>query len=255
MREEQSGILALAAQTEKAVIAFMYVVRVCITIRYKLKQTENQCCSESNYGVESNTRPVVLQCNAHSDYIQADEIVFKHTKVKLSMLRIERFQLIYVRNSSPEYTLENILLEMCLKKLTQVFQILQVHAEDGDKGSPREVRYGLVSEGNPFTSFFDINDTSACPKAPAYKKFGKPARQSWTGLGSRIICSKSKIVSYRFMFIALKYRLFFCHEISIFTIYPKNYDIEYRIWLPQTAMNDELFTCSYYPIPARIKTT
>ncbi|XP_037943888.1 cadherin-86C-like [Teleopsis dalmanni] len=41
-------------------------------------------------------------------------------------------------------------------------KILQVHAEDGDKGSPREVRYGLVSEGNPFTSFFDINDTSVC---------------------------------------------------------------------------------------------
>uniref|UniRef100_W8B9X2 Cadherin-86C n=1 Tax=Ceratitis capitata TaxID=7213 RepID=W8B9X2_CERCA len=39
-------------------------------------------------------------------------------------------------------------------------KILKVHAEDGDKGSPREVRYGLVSEGNPFTSFFDINDTS-----------------------------------------------------------------------------------------------
>ncbi|XP_051862592.1 cadherin-86C isoform X2 [Drosophila albomicans] len=39
-------------------------------------------------------------------------------------------------------------------------KILQVHAEDGDKGNPREVRYGLVSENNPFTSFFDINDTS-----------------------------------------------------------------------------------------------
>lgn len=39
-------------------------------------------------------------------------------------------------------------------------QILQVHAEDGDKGIPREIRYGLVSEGNPFTSFFDINDTT-----------------------------------------------------------------------------------------------
>jgi hypothetical protein len=37
---------------------------------------------------------------------------------------------------------------------------LQVHAEDGDKGIPREIRYGLVSEGNPFTSFFDINDTT-----------------------------------------------------------------------------------------------
>ncbi|XP_030382490.1 cadherin-86C [Scaptodrosophila lebanonensis] len=39
-------------------------------------------------------------------------------------------------------------------------KILQVHAEDGDKGNPRDVRYGLVSEGNPFTSFFYINDTS-----------------------------------------------------------------------------------------------
>lgn len=39
-------------------------------------------------------------------------------------------------------------------------QILQVHAEDGDKGSPRELRYGLVSEGNPFTSFFTINETT-----------------------------------------------------------------------------------------------
>lgn len=35
-----------------------------------------------------------------------------------------------------------------------------MHAEDGDKGVPREIRYGLVSEGNPFTSFFDINDTT-----------------------------------------------------------------------------------------------
>lgn len=39
-------------------------------------------------------------------------------------------------------------------------QILHVHAEDGDKGNPREIRYGLVSEGNPFTSFFNINDTT-----------------------------------------------------------------------------------------------
>ncbi|XP_039438317.1 cadherin-86C isoform X2 [Culex pipiens pallens] len=39
-------------------------------------------------------------------------------------------------------------------------KVLQVHAEDGDKGVPREIRYGLVSEGNPFTSFFEINETS-----------------------------------------------------------------------------------------------
>ncbi|XP_067616275.1 cadherin-86C isoform X2 [Eurosta solidaginis] len=38
--------------------------------------------------------------------------------------------------------------------------ILKVHAVDGDKGNPREIRYGLVSEGNPFTSFFNINDIS-----------------------------------------------------------------------------------------------
>uniref|UniRef100_A0A6B2EKW7 Cadherin domain-containing protein n=1 Tax=Phlebotomus kandelakii TaxID=1109342 RepID=A0A6B2EKW7_9DIPT len=39
-------------------------------------------------------------------------------------------------------------------------KILQIQAEDGDKGVPRAIRYGLVSEGNPFTSFFDINDTT-----------------------------------------------------------------------------------------------
>jgi hypothetical protein len=35
--------------------------------------------------------------------------------------------------------------------------VLEVHAEDGDKGSPRELRYGIVSEGNPFVSFFNID--------------------------------------------------------------------------------------------------
>lgn len=35
-----------------------------------------------------------------------------------------------------------------------------MEAEDGDKGVPREIRYGLVSENNPFTSFFNINDTT-----------------------------------------------------------------------------------------------
>ncbi|XP_043267820.1 uncharacterized protein Cad86C [Venturia canescens] len=38
--------------------------------------------------------------------------------------------------------------------------ILRVHAEDGDKGVPREVTYGLVSEGNPFTPFFNISETT-----------------------------------------------------------------------------------------------
>lgn len=40
---------------------------------------------------------------------------------------------------------------------------MRVTARDGDKGSPRPVRYGLVSEGNPFTVFFTIDqDTGEC---------------------------------------------------------------------------------------------
>ncbi|KAJ2950154.1 hypothetical protein O0L34_g11506 [Tuta absoluta] len=38
--------------------------------------------------------------------------------------------------------------------------IVRVRAEDGDKGAPRQIRYGLVSEGNPFTPFFNINETT-----------------------------------------------------------------------------------------------
>ncbi|OXU32080.1 hypothetical protein TSAR_007837 [Trichomalopsis sarcophagae] len=38
--------------------------------------------------------------------------------------------------------------------------ILRVHAEDGDKGVPREVTYGLISEGNPFTPFFNVSETT-----------------------------------------------------------------------------------------------
>lgn len=38
--------------------------------------------------------------------------------------------------------------------------ILRVHAEDGDKGVPREIIYGLVSEGNPFIPFFNISETT-----------------------------------------------------------------------------------------------
>jgi hypothetical protein len=57
--------------------------------------------------------------------------------------------------------IESIELLSNIVEFSQFFsQILQVHAEDGDKGIPREIRYGLVSEGNPFTSFFDINDTT-----------------------------------------------------------------------------------------------
>ncbi|KAF4533463.1 hypothetical protein B566_EDAN001192, partial [Ephemera danica] len=36
--------------------------------------------------------------------------------------------------------------------------ILQVQAEDGDKGRPRDIRYGLLSEGNPYTPFFSIDE-------------------------------------------------------------------------------------------------
>ena len=35
--------------------------------------------------------------------------------------------------------------------------MLEVQAEDGDKGFPRELRYGIVSEGNPFVEFFNID--------------------------------------------------------------------------------------------------
>lgn len=61
------------------------------------------------------------------------------------------------------------LIEHFLQRFMHSIQILQVHAEDGDKGVPREIRYGLVSEGNPFTSFFDINDTTGkkCENAEA----------------------------------------------------------------------------------------
>jgi len=38
--------------------------------------------------------------------------------------------------------------------------ILRVHAEDGDKGVPREIIYGLVSESNPFIPFFNISETT-----------------------------------------------------------------------------------------------
>ncbi|XP_063822716.1 cadherin-86C isoform X1 [Ostrinia nubilalis] len=38
--------------------------------------------------------------------------------------------------------------------------VVRVRAEDGDKGAPRAIRYGLVSEGNPFTPFFNINETT-----------------------------------------------------------------------------------------------
>jgi hypothetical protein len=38
--------------------------------------------------------------------------------------------------------------------------ILRVHAEDGDKGVPREITYGLISEGNPFTPFFNVSETT-----------------------------------------------------------------------------------------------
>ncbi|XP_063907032.1 cadherin-86C [Zophobas morio] len=36
--------------------------------------------------------------------------------------------------------------------------VLRVHAEDGDRGNPRDIRYGLVPEGNPFTPFFNISE-------------------------------------------------------------------------------------------------
>ncbi|KAJ1531684.1 hypothetical protein ONE63_000353 [Megalurothrips usitatus] len=37
-------------------------------------------------------------------------------------------------------------------------QVVRVRAEDGDKGKPRQIRYGLVSEGSPFTTFFTVDE-------------------------------------------------------------------------------------------------
>ncbi|XP_028144582.2 cadherin-86C [Diabrotica virgifera virgifera] len=38
--------------------------------------------------------------------------------------------------------------------------ILRVHAEDGDRGNPRDIRYGLVPDKNPFVTFFSIDETT-----------------------------------------------------------------------------------------------
>lgn len=46
------------------------------------------------------------------------------------------------------------------KQVTPGDVVVKVRAEDGDKGAPRQIRYGLVSEGNPFTPFFNINETT-----------------------------------------------------------------------------------------------
>lgn len=58
--------------------------------------------------------------------------------------------------------------------------VVKVRAEDGDKGAPRQIRYGLVSEGNPFTPFFNINETTGkffinniTIFKPNYTKLGK----------------------------------------------------------------------------------
>lgn len=37
-------------------------------------------------------------------------------------------------------------------------KIMQIHAQDGDRGNSRQIRYGLVSEKNPFTTFFNISE-------------------------------------------------------------------------------------------------
>ncbi|KAG8223191.1 hypothetical protein J437_LFUL000357, partial [Ladona fulva] len=38
--------------------------------------------------------------------------------------------------------------------------VLRVHAEDGDRGAPRAVRYGLLSRRNPFAPFFRMDETT-----------------------------------------------------------------------------------------------
>ncbi|XP_039276139.1 cadherin-86C [Nilaparvata lugens] len=48
--------------------------------------------------------------------------------------------------------------------VTQGDIIMTVRAVDGDRGSPREIKYGLVAEGNPFTVFFDIDQKKGIMK-------------------------------------------------------------------------------------------
>ncbi|XP_043470934.1 uncharacterized protein LOC122504102 [Leptopilina heterotoma] len=38
--------------------------------------------------------------------------------------------------------------------------VLRVHAEDGDKGVPREITYGLLPDNNPFVTFFNISEST-----------------------------------------------------------------------------------------------
>lgn len=56
-----------------------------------------------------------------------------------------------VFNSLPPVTKLNAKLKVGDK-------ILKVNAQDGDRGNPRQIRYGLVSEKNPFTTFFNISE-------------------------------------------------------------------------------------------------
>ncbi|CAH1407036.1 unnamed protein product [Nezara viridula] len=48
-------------------------------------------------------------------------------------------------------------ITMLSPNLTKGDTVLKVTAKDGDRGLPREVRYALVAEKNPFTVFFDID--------------------------------------------------------------------------------------------------
>jgi hypothetical protein len=38
--------------------------------------------------------------------------------------------------------------------------VLKVKADDGDKGSPREVGYALLADGSPFAPFFSMDPTT-----------------------------------------------------------------------------------------------
>lgn len=49
-------------------------------------------------------------------------------------------------------------------KITRSLQIgekvLRVQAQDGDRGSPRSIKYTLINDGSPITSFFNISESS-----------------------------------------------------------------------------------------------
>ncbi|XP_049803738.1 cadherin-86C-like [Schistocerca nitens] len=61
---------------------------------------------------------------------------------------------------SPPYFTHAPPLTRLTSAVKQGDAVVRVQAEDGDRGQPREMRYGLVSEGTPLISFFSVDERS-----------------------------------------------------------------------------------------------